>query len=213
MAFVVLHRDARLAVLNEGGHVPAAEAGLVCEAAALLAEARAVAAAAAANAEAAAETARAEGRAEGLEQGRGEAEAELGARLFALEAKAAEARIAERERTVELALAIVARIADGLGDGPVVAALAARAAADLMPGAQAVIRVPPAALAMARARLGADARLVGDPSLGPRDCVIDTPLGRTLAGLDVQLAAIGRNLAEEAEASEEGSEAPGEARP
>lgn len=194
MRYALLHRDTTLTALACSAHVPAAEAPLVREAADLLAETRRIRAAAAAEVEAAIAEARAAARAEGLATARAEAEAELGARLFALEAEAAEARLALREQLVDLAIGIVRRIAGDLGDGPLVAALAARATADMLPDAQVVVRVHPAALAAARARLPASVEVIGDPATAPTDCLIETPLGRTLAGLDVQLAAVRRTL-------------------
>jgi flagellar biosynthesis/type III secretory pathway protein FliH len=194
MRYMTIHRDPWLAALVRGAHVPAAEVPQLRTAADLLAEARRIRASAAAEVQAAAAKAADAARLEGLAAGRAEAEAEMGARLFTLEAEAADARLALREQLLELALGIVRRIAGELGDGPLVAALAARATEEMLPDAKVVVRVHPAALAATRARLPGHVQVVGDAATAPLDCQIETPLGRTLAGLDVQLAAIARTL-------------------
>lgn len=190
MMAVVLHSDCAQTVVMGSARVPAAEVGFVRDAADLLARARAIRDANAREAAEAAAHARAQGHAAGLAEGRAQAEAELGQRLFALETEAAARRLADRNRVAELAVSIVRRIAGELGDGPLIAALAAQAAAELLPGSQAVVLVPPSALSATRARIGSATVVRADPALGPCDCIIETPLGRTLAGLETQLEAV-----------------------
>jgi type III secretion protein L len=89
---------------------------------------------------------------------------------------------------------VVRRIAGELDDGVMVAGLAERAAAQLAPDSMAVVRVAPAAIEVVRARLNGRVGLSveADPLLGDQDCVIETALGRTHAGLDTQLTQIER---------------------
>lgn len=199
MTGVVLHRDWWVTVAMGSARVRAADVPAVTGAADLLAEARRVREGAADAAEEARKNGFAAGHAAGLADGLRAGEAEMGARLFALETRAAEQRLDDRVRVGGLAVSALRRIAGGIADGPMVAALAQTAVTDLLPGTQAVVKVAPAMLPLCRERLADRADVVADPSLGATDIVIETPLGRTLAGLDVQLAAIARLLQPRAE--------------
>lgn len=192
MSLLVLHADRFATVVADDPVVPAAGRPALADALALFAEARTVREAAADTAEAARLAAIEEGRAEGLALGRQDAAEEHRAELFRLALRDGEERRARQAETAALALEIVRRVAGELGDGAVVAALAERAARDLSPDTVALVRVAPANLATVAARLrdrpglGVEA----DDTVGPRDCVVETPLGRTHAGLETQLAQI-----------------------
>jgi type III secretion protein L len=107
-------------------------------------------------------------------------------------------RALRREREVELALAIVARIAGALGEAPTVAALARTAIAGLDAARPARVRVHPALEAEIRETLGQAAaasqapavEVLGDERLRRFDCEIDH--GDTIvdAGLETQLRVI-----------------------
>ena len=147
-------------------------------------------------------------RREGLAQGRAEGERAaseqvLGA-LNTLESVLAAERAHQAERVVELALAVVARIAPELGDVAVVTALARRALADLETDQPVRLRVhPEVARALPGAAEGAARspmlEVVGDPLLGRFDCELDTQEGIIEASLEVQLNALRAVLAPKAE--------------
>ena len=109
----------------------------------------------AASAEAVRVKAEAAGTATGLAAGREAAAAEARAHLLDLTARAAADRAIARSDVSRLALEVVRRIAGGIGPVDTVAALAERAAADLLPDTVATVRVPPAAVAATSARLTA----------------------------------------------------------
>lgn len=148
--------------------------------------------------DAVADGARARAHVEGLAAGRAAAAAEQAAALIALEARAATERAAMRAEAGDLAIAIVRRIAAGIGHPETVAALAASAAAELAPDAPAEARVAPDAVAATVARLGnrPQVTVIADPALAPTDCMLTTPLGSIRAGLETQLAAIGAALSQ-----------------
>lgn len=200
MTFLLLHRDHDLSLLAQGCRVPARSVPHLHEAADLLADARQIRARAASDAALAKDAARAAGYAEGLADARADAEAQAGARLFQIELAAARQRRIDEERVRTMALAIVRRIAGELGDSMVVSAIAARAIAELSPETRAVVHVPPSGLARARAAIPDVFEVAADPALGPTDCIIETAVGRTLAGLETQLAAIARIWASSTEA-------------
>jgi type III secretion protein L len=104
-------------------------------------------------------------------------------------------RALRREREVELALAIVTRIAGALGEAPTVTALARTAIAELDAARPARVRVHPsleAAIREALAQSGPapEIEVVGDERIGRLECEIDH--GDTIvdAGLETQLRAI-----------------------
>ncbi|TRW17373.1 hypothetical protein [Glacieibacterium frigidum] len=140
------------------------------------------------------ERATAEGYAAGEAEGRAAASASAAHSLFDLNVRAAAERQAMRADVSRLALEVVRRITSDLGDDATVAALADRAARDLAPDTVAVVRVAPGAVEATSERLRAYSGLtvVGDAARGPTDCIIETPLGASHAGLDVQLAAVER---------------------
>ncbi|KRC81379.1 FliH/SctL family protein [Sphingomonas sp. Root241] len=190
MSFLVLHADRLATALTDDPLVPAADVGRVQDALALLAEAGDLRQDAEEAIDVARAAAHAEGFAAGREEGLAAGEIERQAELVRLAM-----RDSERQKDIaRLALEVVRRIAGELDDGVMVAGLAERAAAQLVPDSGAVVRVAPAAAEVVRARLNGRAGLSveADPLLGDQDCVIETALGRTHAGLDTQLAQIER---------------------
>ena len=92
-----------------------------------------------------------------------------------------------------LALDIVRRIAAGLAPDEVLAALAEQAARDLLPEEPIRVRVAPEAAGAVTRRLWTiDARIevAADADVTAGECVLDTPSGRTHAGLETQLRAL-----------------------
>lgn len=198
MSFLVLHADRLATALTDDPLVPAEDVGRVQEALGLLAEAGKLRTGAGEAIDTARETARAEGFAQGRAEGLAAAESERQAELFRIALRDRELQRERQKDIARLALEVVRRIAGELDDGAMVAGLAELAAAQLAPDSVAVVRVAPAALDAARARLDGRAGLTvqADPSLGREDCVIETALGRTHAGLDTQLAQIARTWSE-----------------
>lgn len=138
--------------------------------------------------------AQAEGRAAGYAAGVAAAEAEAAAGLFDLTMRASSERTRLRGDVSRLALEVVRRIAERVGTSELVAGLAERAALDLLPDTVATVRVPAAAVEQATARLArwSGLTVIGDPAMADSDCLIETPLGVSHAGLEVQLAAVER---------------------
>ena len=131
----------------------------------------------------------AQGRAEGAAKAARETAETLASVHSALQAERARLRAA----SAALALDIVRRIAAGLAPEEVLAALAEQAARDLLPEEPIAVRVAPEAVGAVSRRLwpiGARIEVQGDPDLAAGDCVLDTPSGRTHAGLEVQLKAL-----------------------
>jgi flagellar biosynthesis/type III secretory pathway protein FliH len=194
MSFLVLHADRLATALTDDPLVPADDVGRVQDAIALLAEAGRLRTGAGDTIDAAREHARAEGFETGRSDGLAAAEAERQAELFRIALRESELQRERQKDIARLALEVVRRIAGELDDGAMVAGLAERAAAQLAPDSVAVVRVAPVAVDLVRAQLDGRAGLSveADPSLGAQDCVIETVLGRTHAGLDTQLAQIER---------------------
>lgn len=194
MTFLVLHADRLATALADDPLVPAADVGRVQDALALLAEAGDLRRGAEAATDAAREAARVEGFAAGRAEGLAAAEAERQAELFRIALRDSELQRERQKDIARLALEVVRRIAGELDAGTMVAGLAERAAAQLAPDSVAVVRVAPVAVEAVRTRLDGRAGLSveADPSLEGQDCVIETALGRTHAGLDTQLAQIER---------------------
>jgi len=139
------------------------------------------------------ETAAAEGFARGQADGAAKAAREVAETLAGVHAALQAERARLRASAAPLALDIVRRIAAGLAPDEVLAALAERAARDLLPEEPVEVRVAPEAVGAVSRRLwpiGARIEVHGDPDLAAGDCVLDTPSGRTHAGLDVQLKAL-----------------------
>ncbi|WP_200229267.1 FliH/SctL family protein [Rubrivivax gelatinosus] len=141
------------------------------------------------------------GRAAGFEQGRCEAEAavheaaaqQLAARVQALVQRHDDELAALSRQVVELALLVLRRVAAELPAEELMAAVAQRLLAPLQEaGADGghLLRLHPALVEPVRARLqarGLHLACRADENLAPLDCVLDTPGGRLLAGLETQL--------------------------
>ena len=120
-----------------------------------------------------------------------------------------EERALTRAREVDLALAIVARIAGALGEAPMVAALARTAIAELDTVRPARVRVHPSLEPAIRAALSDVAagpeqpsiEVIGDERLEPLGCEIDHGDAIVDAGLGTQLQAIREALGGAAGAS------------
>jgi type III secretion protein L len=198
MSFVLLHADAVATALADDPVVPAAEVPAFRDAAALLAAAGRIRAEAEDRATEAIDAGYTKGFDKGLAEGRATGEAEYRTELFRLAIRDGEARAQRQAEIAGLALEVVRRIAGAVGDEPMVARLAERAAASLAPDTAATVRVPPAAHDETARRLEGFAHLTveADDTLSGFDCVIDTALGRTHAGLETQLAQIERSWTE-----------------
>ena len=141
--------------------------------------------------------------AEGYAAGQAQALATVAPRLsdaWDQAARSAQADVAAlRAALVALSLQVVQRVADELAPADLVPALAARAAASLLPDSAAVVRVHPDVATAVRERLAGASGVLevrGDAQLGPFDCAFDTPAGQLLAGLPAQLARLSRVLQE-----------------
>jgi len=163
----------------------------------------------------------ADGRARAIEQGLQEARAAVRAQtdeaIGLLAARFEAALRAERERSrereVDLALAVVARIARGLGPASVIAALARTAIAELDASQPLRVRVPPGLQPVIREALrpaSSDVAQAGDGHPGPIevicderlqgfDCEIDQDAAIVDAGLDSQLRALRDAFADRAD--------------
>ena len=192
MSFVLLHADRLATTLVDDPLVAKADVPAVHSVASLLAEAGRLHEAARADLEGERSAARLAGFEQGRRDGHAAGEAEAREELLQLAARDSEERRRRQREIATLALEVVRRIAGRLGDEAVVASLAEQAAAEIAPDTAATVRVTPAALEATRARLADRPGLVveADSSLGPTDCVIETVLGKTVAGLETQLAHI-----------------------
>jgi flagellar biosynthesis/type III secretory pathway protein FliH len=118
-------------------------------------------------------------------------------------------RALQQDREVELALAIVAKIASSLGDAPTLAALARTAIGELDVARPARVRVHPSLEPAIRAALSDAAgglaqpsiEVVGDERLERMECEIDQGDAIVDAGLGMQLQAIREALGGAAGAS------------
>jgi flagellar biosynthesis/type III secretory pathway protein FliH len=205
-AFVVLHASPRLSLAAEQLLLPPEQAPALANALALaqaLAQlheeeaARVQAAVASGHA-----TGRAEGQALGHALGVQQAAAALAHTAQQLDARAAAEAAALGQQVVALALLVVRRIAAELAPEAVLASLARKAVEHLATDAatgekHGQLRLHPALLPAVQ-RLLADEqpglRVIADESLAPLDCVLDTPGGRLLAGLETQLARVQASL-------------------
>jgi len=164
--------------------------------------------------EAALEEAREAGRVAGFERGRREAAersaVELGEALAALRDEVAAERRGRREAVVELALALVRRLAGDVVEPERLAALARVAAVGLVDESRLLLHVHPSLVATLDPHLapetGAPAldrngrrshpfdAVVGDDTLAPDGASIETPGGRIAIDLDTQLEAVREQL-------------------
>lgn len=192
MTYIVLHADALATAVADDPIVPAAEMRALEGAIGLLAEAGQIRA----DTERQVREARDRGHAEGFAAGRAEGlaagAADIRAEIFRLAIRAGEERRQHQGEISTLALEVVRRIVGEIGDTATVQGLAERAVATLASDAVATVRVALAHVEAVKARLaGRDFMTVeGDPTLTDTDCVVETTLGRTYAGLETQLAQI-----------------------
>lgn len=190
--FVLIRADASATLLRDDPIVSASDLPLLEEAQKLLSAASVLREEARRDAEIAADAARAEGFAAGHAEGLAAGAEAVVAKLLGL-AKADAARAdAQRGDLARLGLEVVRRIAADLGSADMVAALAEKAASTIAPDAAVTIRVPPAAVAQVRARLGDRATVEPDETLAANDCVLSTSLGDVHAGLETQLTQLAR---------------------
>lgn len=144
------------------------------------------------------EQARARGRDEGLAAGRSEALAGFADELMQVRRLKEDLGRRHEDAIVDLATAIVARIAPQLGAETLVPAIAAEAARAATGDRYLIIRVAPAAASAVRAAAEGWRRLhssgaievIADDALADFDCLLETEVGIIRAGLDEQLDAI-----------------------
>jgi len=147
------------------------------------------------------EATRTEGFQAGFAEGRAKATEELSKQLAVLHEKTEHQSDQIRQQCIDLALEIVRRIGLATGSPQTMADLATHAAAELLPGQSAVLRVPlddaPAVASLiSNEETGTRSiEVKGDAALGPGECVLDTDSGSLHAGLETQLQVMGRSLA------------------
>jgi type III secretion protein L len=192
MSFIVLRADRFATALADDPVIPAAELRQLQGAMALFEEADLVRRDAGEQADAARRAAHEAGFAEGRREGAEAGATDVRAELFRLAIRDGEERRARRAEVAALALEVVRRIAGEIGDAALVAGLADRATAALVPDTIATVRVAPAQIDAVSARLANRPGILveADTALAPTDCVVETALGTTRAGLDTQLAQI-----------------------
>lgn len=130
---------------------------------------------------------------EGLAQGYAEAQAQV-AKLIENMAERFEAVCVERRADIaDAALAATRAIIGGLDDSDVAKRLVNQALARIDNGSALVIEVAPAMQPLIAAHIAhlTHVRVEAVEALGPLDCVFQTKTGRILAGLDLQIAALG----------------------
>lgn len=151
-----------------------------------------------------AEQARQQGRAEGHAAGRAAALAGFADELRRIRQLKEDLGRRHEDAIIDLATAIVARIAPQLGADTVVPAIAAEAVRAAAGERYLTIRIAPAALPAVqeaahgwrRVRSTGAIDIVADDTLAEFDCVIETEIGILRAGLNEQLAAIRQALHE-----------------
>jgi flagellar assembly protein FliH len=148
---------------------------------------------------------REQARLDGFEQGRDEALRTVAPGLLAaMERAVRESQVqvqALRDAVIQLSQHVVQRIARELAPAEVVAGLVARAVEDLLPAHTVVVRVHPRLETAVREQLSelspplqAHLDIRPDELLDLLDCHIETPQGRLLAGLNMQLTNLGDAL-------------------
>lgn len=199
MSYVILHADKLRSVASDDALVSATEVEALRDAMALLSEAGRLRDDAEQDIAAARTQARAAGEDEGRADGRALVQAATTETLAKLHDTAAAVETERRADIARLALEVVRRIAGDIGSPSVVAGLVERATLSLTSDAGAVVRVAAPCVEAVRERLAAreGVTVEADPTLDATDCVIETPLGSTHAGLETQLSALARawNLA------------------
>jgi type III secretion protein L len=206
MTWLAIHTDPQLAIASDALLVPAAQVPAFEDAVALAGELARLRDGEAQRIAQCLRDAHAQGLREGAAHARREAHAvaadRLAQTLGELELRAREQHAALRDAVLELGLLVLRRIAAQLGREEMLAALVVqvldrldaeeRQRHGLAPGTACVLRLHPELLDAVRRRVGERANELAiewraDPGLDPLGCVIDTPAGRLLAGLDAQL--------------------------
>lgn len=212
MSFLAVHRGAHTSLATDQLWLAGDEVTQVARAGELLQRLEQLVVMREAELAAAREAARAEGRAEG----RAQALAIEGPRLWDAWDQAARQAGADqqalRQAVVTLALRVVQRIAADLGPESMVAALAEQAAESLAPDGAAVLRVHPDVAAAVRLRVAASPGVLevkADETLGRWDCAFETPAGRVLAGLPLQLQRLQRALVDSGDGGDGGDDGAG----
>ena len=206
MTFVVIAASAAATLATDHPVIAADDVVTVGDAAAAVARAGQVLRSIDDMAAAATATARTEGHAQGYAEGLSVAAGETRAALLAQSVALNIERRRIRADVTRLALEVVRRIAGDLGEAATVAALAERATADFLPDNIAIVRVSADAVATVTDRLRdfTGLTIVGDSSVAANDCLIETALGVSHAGLEIQLAAVERAWAAAGEGSDHG---------
>ncbi|ASY65732.1 Type III secretion cytoplasmic protein (YscL) (plasmid) [Sinorhizobium sojae CCBAU 05684] len=176
--------------------IPAAEFGLVSEAAEFLAAARRTAEASAEEAR----TAREEARREGFEQGYADGLRETAEALLAVKQKAQQELLDLESWIVPVVLKAVDLIVGGMEPDERVRRLIARAIKDVTDQEPLTLRVPPEEVALARRAIGDAGRpvaVVADAALDAGEIVMETPAGRSHIGMREQIAALAEQTSRE----------------
>lgn len=211
MSYHVLFPGPALSVLANQLIVPAADAPALADALSLAQRLQALLDGETARVQAAEKSGHAAGHAQGLADGARSAQAsgaQALARTLSQVLAASQAQQAElRDAVLTVSLLIVRRMAAQLGPETVLRALIAQALDQLCsdglatgtPPDTLVLRLHPSWLAAVREQMaptteGLAIEWRADDSLGPMDCVIDTPQGRLLAGLPAQLERVQTTL-------------------
>jgi type III secretion protein L len=204
MSYHVLFPGPALSVLADNLVVPAADAPALADALSLAQRLQTLLDGEAARLQAAEKSGHAAGYAQGLADGARSAQA-TGAQALArtvsqvlAQSQAQQAEL--RDAVLTVSLLIVRRVAAQLGPQALLQALITQALDQLCNDGLAsgnapdtlVLRLHPSWLAAVREQMALATRGLAvdwraDDSLGPMDCVIDTPQGRLLAGLPAQL--------------------------
>jgi type III secretion protein L len=140
---------------------------------------------------------------DGRAAGAAHAQAEAIKRVLDAQKQAREIVDASQTRIVELAVAIVARIAPQLDQGELIAALAAEGLSAIHDERHLCIRINGSAVQSTRTMLDKwqqahpeveTVEILVDPALEPLGCVIESELGRIEVGLSAQLEAVRTGL-------------------
>ncbi len=198
MTRLVLHRSADFALAADRVVIKRDEFAAVGDAVTMLERVRSLRIALDQQCAGARDAARESGYQAGFEAGRKAATEQLAASVALLERRMTDERAAMHNRVVDLALAVVERLAESFGPADTVAALARRVVGELDPDRPVRVRVHPSIVSAVTAGLAgyASSRLsvIADEALSPFGCEVDSDGGRIEAGLEVQLAALGEAL-------------------
>ena len=195
MASIALTDRAPVLMAVEGTRIPRRAWSCMAELAQLLTDAGEIVRAA----ELQAESVRTKAHAEGFAAGMARAQKEMTEHVLEAQRAAREFNAASEKRLVALALSIIERIAPGLGEAQLVAALAAEALRGVQSERHLRLYVTPAAEESTRQIVEQWQRehpeietvqVHADPDLQPFCCVVESELGRIEAGLGAQLDSV-----------------------